>query len=353
MSMSRRGGPSWRRPATRRQLLLGMAVGMGGAAGLSLARHQSGGEGLSGAVAEEVRGVDRPSTFRYQRPDGPVSVIPPRREFYIDAEAGAQQTFGDLYLPATANPSLPVVILIHGGGWSKELGLEYMGKLAEDLASFDVAVWNIEYRRIGSGGGWPTTVQDVCSAVDYLQDIDKQMGGRLDLERVAVCGHSSGGHLALWVAGRERLPANLPGGKPKQVVSHCVSLAGVADLVSAEESGDRYLKDLLGTTLSDNRDLFVQASPIAHLPTGCQVVTIHGENDDVVLPSQSRAYVDAARAAGDDARLEIVPGGNHDPWTDIRQSPWKRARTILLSQLRVPGSSLTVTTPTTTAPANP
>lgn len=352
MSPSRRGSPSWRRPATRRQLLFGMVAGVGGAAALSLARHRSG-EDLSEAVAEDLRGVDRPATFHYQRPDGPVSVIPPRREFYRDAGEGAGQTFGDLYLPATANPALPVVVLVHGGGWSKGLGLDYMGKLAEDLASFDVAVWNIEYRRIGSGGGWPITVQDACDAVDHLEEIDSRMGGRLDLSRVAVCGHSSGGHLALWIAGRAAVPANLPGSTPRVRASSCVSLAGVADLVTAEESGDRYLKDFFRTTLSEDRALFAAGSPVSHLPTGCAVVAVHGEKDDVVLPEQSREYVDAARAAGDTARLEIVPGGNHDPWTDIKGVPWKRVRTILLAQLGVAGARLTVTEPTVTAPPRP
>ena len=349
MSTSRWRGPAWRRPATRRQLLWGMAAGVGVAGAFSVVRNGSQDES---GEAEELRGVDRPSTFHYQRPDGPVDVLPPRRVFYRDAEAGAQQTFGDFYLPASINPSMPVVVLVHGGGWSQEQSLEYMGKLAEDIASFDVAVWNIEYRRTGSGGGWPTTVQDVCDAVDHLPKLNEQMGGRLNLEAVSVCGHSSGGHLALWIAGRSALPANLPGANIRQPVSHCVSLAGVADLVKAEESGDRYLKTLLGTTLEDDRKKFVDASPISYLPTGVEVVAIHGEKDDVVLPAQSEEYVSKARAAGDDARLEIVPGGNHDPWTDIRSSPWKRVRTILLTQLGVPGAHLRAQDPTVTAPLN-
>lgn len=350
MSTSRRRGRTWRRPATRRQVLWGMVAGVGGAAAFSVARA---GSDSGPDETPQVRGVDRPSTFRYQRPDGPVDVLPPRRIFYRDAAEGEQQTFGDFYLPASVNPSMPLVVLVHGGGWSQEQSLDYMGKLAEDIASFDVAVWNIEYRRTGRGGGWPTTVQDVCDAVDYLPELNAQMGGRLNLEAISVCGHSSGGHLALWIAGRSALPANLPGANVRQPVTHCVSLAGVADLVKAEESGDRYLKTLLGTTLDDDRKKFVDASPVSHLPTGVEVVAIHGEKDDVVLPIQSEDYVSKARAAGDAARLEIVPGGNHDPWTDIRQGPWKRVRTILLTQLGVPGAHLRGQPPTVTAPVSP
>lgn len=343
------------RPATRRQVLAGMTIGVSGAAAWEFLRHRD--ANVPPAVDDvvgEFLGEDRPNTFFYQPPDGPVPVPPPRRVFYRDAASGLGQTFGDLYLPASVNPAFPVVVLIHGGGWADGLGLGYMGKLAEDLASFDVAVWNIEYRRVHSGGGYPITLQDTCDAVDHLTEINKQMGGRIDLGRVAVCGHSAGGHLALWVAGRRALPAHLPGSTPRVPVQHCVSLAGVADLVRAELDGDLYLKDLLGTTLDQDRQRFVDASPVSHLPTGVNVVAIHGEVDNVVLPIQSRIYVDAARAVGDSARLEIVPGGNHDPWTDIRQEPWARVRATLLSMLRVPGHNQPPPTePTVTAPPRP
>lgn len=340
MSLRRPRPPSLSRPATRRQVLIGMTAGIAGAATWTVLdrRRQDGGpDDAVDEVVDELLGEDRPSTFFYQAPDGPVAVPPPRREFYRDPVEGKSQTFGDLYLPASANPSMPVVVLIHGGGWTDGLGLGYMGKLAEDLASFDIAVWNIEYRRIRSGGGYPITLQDCCDAVDYLIELNRSMAGRLDLSRVAVCGHSAGGHLALWVAGRAALAPHLPGANPRQPVQHCVSLAGVADLVRAEKDGDRYLKDLLGTTLEEDAARFVEASPIAHLPTGVQVVAVHGEKDIVVLPIQSESYAEAARQAGDDARAEIVPGGNHDPWTDIRNEPWERVRATLLTMLRVPG----------------
>lgn len=340
MSFRRPRPPSLSRPATRRQVLSGMTAGIAGAAAWTVVdrrREDHGPEGAADEIVDELLGEDRPSTFFYQPPDGPVSVPPPRREFYRDPVEGKSQTFGDLYLPASANPSMPVVVLIHGGGWTDGLGLGYMGKLAEDIASFDVAVWNIEYRRIRSGGGYPITLQDCCDAVDYLIDLNQSMAGRLDLSRVAVCGHSSGGHLALWVAGRAALAPNLPGAVVRQPVHHCVSLAGVADLVRAEKDGDRYLKDLLGTTLDEDEAKFEEASPISHLPTGVQVVAVHGEKDDVVLPIQSKSYVEAALRAGDNARLELVPGGNHDPWTDIRNEPWHRVRATLLAMLAVPG----------------
>src|SRR6185437_12985874 len=89
--------------------------------------------------------------------------------------------------------------------------------------------YNIEYRRVGSSGrgGWPATFEDVSDAIDALAGVDG-----VDRRRVATCGHSAGGHLALWAAssrstGDPRRPA------PAIDVSAAVSLAGVVDLQAA------------------------------------------------------------------------------------------------------------------------
>ena len=57
-------------------------------------------------------------------------------------------------------------------------------------------MWNLEYRRVGSGGGWPATFDDVAAGIDLLADLD------VDTTRVVAIGHSAGGHLAVWAGGR-------------------------------------------------------------------------------------------------------------------------------------------------------
>ena len=95
-----------------------------------------------------------------------------------------------------------MVVLIHGGSWHKRYGRVFMRWIAGDLLRRGYAVWNIEYRRLGDGGGWPATFADVAAAIDHLAALD---GERLDLDRVTLLGHSAGGHLALWAAGRPNL----------------------------------------------------------------------------------------------------------------------------------------------------
>lgn len=115
--------------------------------------------------------------------------------------------FGDLRLPKGSGPH-PVAIVIHGGCWLSAMAdLRNTAALADALRDNGVATWNIEYRREDSpGGGWPGTFQDVAHAADFLRQIALKYS--LDLGRVVALGHSSGGHLALWLAARHRLPGD-------------------------------------------------------------------------------------------------------------------------------------------------
>jgi len=88
----------------------------------------------------------------------------PSRRRYADHPDG----FGDLWLPAAGGEGLPVVVLVHGGFWQAGFGLDLMDGLAASVAGAGWAAWNIEYRRVGGGGGYPQTFDDVAAAVDHL-----------------------------------------------------------------------------------------------------------------------------------------------------------------------------------------
>jgi acetyl esterase/lipase len=74
--------------------------------------------------------------------------------------------FGDLWLPTkplAKGQRWPLLVLLHGGWWLAEYGLGYMGFLCQAMKAQGVAVWSLEYRRVGNaGGGWPGTMQDVA-----------------------------------------------------------------------------------------------------------------------------------------------------------------------------------------------
>lgn len=239
-----------------------------------------------------------------------------RRLRYGSAPTG----FGDLRVPGGDGPH-PVVILIHGGYWRARYGLDLMDRLGDDLAARGVASWNIEYRRVGDpGGGWPGTLVDVAAAAAYLRAIAAEYG--LDLARVVAIGHSAGGHLALWLAARRRVPPGALGdgdaatftGPGILPLAGAISQAGVADLADGwrRDLSNGAVADLLGGSPEEVPERYAVADPARLLPLGLPQALVHGERDEIVPLAISRDYAAAAQRAGDDARFRPVPGDHFD-----------------------------------------
>jgi hypothetical protein len=73
-------------------------------------------------------------------------------------------------------------MVIHGGCWRAYWQLDLMDELCRDLAERGIAAWNIEYRRLGQGGGWPMSLIDVGAATDILPLLSARHA--LDLSRL-------------------------------------------------------------------------------------------------------------------------------------------------------------------------
>ena len=248
----------------------------------------------------------------------------------------APQQFGDLYV--ANEPGLyPIVILIHGGYWRARYGLDLMNSLAEDLAKRGYAAWNIEYRRVGNpGGGWPGTFLDVALATDFLRKLAPSY--TLDLQRVVPIGHSAGGHLALWLAARPRIPlfvnnsplagSQQPGDNEETatplMLAGAISLAGVVDLEMAWRLhlSNGAVVGLLGGSFADVPERYAAASPAAMLPLGVPQVLIHGTNDDSVPLQVSQAYTNAARAVNDPVTFIELEGVDHFDVIDPHSHAW-------------------------------
>ncbi len=210
-----------------------------------------------------------------------------------------------------------VVVVIHGGFWRAAYDASGGQPLAADLARRGWVAWNIEYRRVGKGGGWPATLQDVADAIDLLAELD------LDTSRVAAVGHSAGGHLATWAAGRARLRASAPGASPRIELTAVVPQAGVLDLHTAATTnvGGTATPDLLGGMPDEVPDRYLVADPIGQVPLSVPVLCVHSRPDDTVPIAQSEAYVAAARGAGADVELVEV-GGDHMAHRDPTSMAW-------------------------------
>lgn len=216
---------------------------------------------------------------------------------------------GDLYLPAGA--ILPVIVLLHGGFWRMPWGRDHIAPVARDLARRGWAVWNLEYRRVGAGGGWPQTLEDVTAGIDHLAGL-ADAGYGLDLTRVTVVGHSAGGHLALWSAGT----------RSRVRIAAAVGLAAVADLAFAHtlDAGNGAVADFMGGAPGAFPERYRDASPAQRLPCGTRQLLLHGTWDEDVPVGISRRYARAAEAAGDAVEYIELGQARHMDFVDPASS---------------------------------
>jgi acetyl esterase/lipase len=232
--------------------------------------------------------------------------------------------FGEIRLPTGSGP-FPVVVNIHGGFWRSQYSLDHAGHLCAALADAGIATWNIEYRRLGNpGGGWMGTFEDVGKAMDTLRTLAATYP--LDLNRTAVMGHSAGGHLALWVVARHTFSADHPFYSPDAFAFQgVVALAPVADLAMAWQLrlSNTVVADLMGGSPVSHPDRYATRSPIELLPLGIPQILVHGVRDDIVPIAIAERYVEAARAKGDDCKLERLPTAGHFEVIDPTTPEWR------------------------------
>ncbi len=246
--------------------------------------------------------------------------------------------YGELRVPPGPGPH-PVAVLIHGGCFKAAYATQQaMAPLGDSLKAAGIATWNIEYRRLGQpGGGWPGTYGDVANAVDYLRVLASRYP--LDLGRLAIVGHSAGGHLAMWAAARVRVPAGsaihsvdpLP-------VSGVLDLAGPVDLtanIAGYEGlcGDTVVTGLLGGAPAAVPERYAQASPMFLLPLGVPQVILIGDDEEFVPRRLMEDYVRAAEQAGDQVRLIVVPRVSHHDLASPLAPAWPRVESVLESLL--------------------
>jgi acetyl esterase/lipase len=227
----------------------------------------------------------------------------------------APSQYAELFVPPGKGP-FPVAVLVHGGCWTKEFGgITQLRNMAGALAARGIAVWNVEYRRVDeAGGGYPGTYQDMNAALDLLARTARDYP--LDLERLVAVGHSAGGQLVQWLAGRPRIPASSPLFRADAVpVRRVVSLGGVADLrresALLKSSCGREVAELAGTPSAARPDVFADTNAGDLMPNGSRTILVTGELDTISPPRVAHDFAARARAAGDAAEVIILPGASH------------------------------------------
>lgn len=234
----------------------------------------------------------------------------------------------DLYERKDATSPLPVLIYIHGGGWTggtKEAGFNKVLPYLEQGWN----VVNVEYRlaRVSLA---PAAVEDCLCALKWVGVHAAEH--HIDPNRIVVTGDSAGGHLSLTTgmipesAGLDRECA----GKPLPKVAAIVDWYGITD-VNDLLSGDNmktYAVQWLGS-LPDREAVAKRVSPMEYVRAGLPpIMMIHGNADPTVPYQHSVNLHEALDKAGVPNQLFTVPGGHHggftsDQYVEVYAAIWK------------------------------
>jgi acetyl esterase/lipase len=214
----------------------------------------------------------------------------------------------DLWLPSGVGPH-PTVLMVHGGCWQSEIAdRTIMNWIADDLRRRGIAVWNIDYRGVDRGGGYPGTFLDAAAAADALRTFAGRY--RLDLSRLVATGHSAGGHLALWLAARPRLPQGSPLRTSDPIaIAEVVSLGGLPDLEEAARPPGSGCGTEVIARISGGR---LDETSVPRLaPLGLPQVLINGRQDRIIPNAYAEGYAAPMRAAGDSVRVRMIDRTGH------------------------------------------
>jgi acetyl esterase/lipase len=228
----------------------------------------------------------------------------------------------DLYLPKNRGTPLPTLIFIHGGGW-------VAGQKEQDVLhllpylSLGWAVVNIEYR-LASNSPAPAAVEDCRCALRWVESRAKSFN--FDTSRIVLTGGSAGGHLAL-ITGM--LPANSifdrqcptndsirwnSGTEPSVKVAAIVNWFGITDVEELLDgpNAKHYAIEWFGS-MSNRKELAKELSPLSYVRPGLPpIITIHGDNDNVVPYSQAVRLHAALDKVGVPNQLVTIHDGGHD-----------------------------------------
>lgn len=228
--------------------------------------------------------------------------------------------FVEVRLPHAKGPH-SALLNIHGGFWRAKYDLAHAGHLCEALRAAGIATINLEYRRVGNlGGGWPGTFEDIRSAYRFLRQDHSRFN--LDLNHLAVMGHSAGAQLALCLAAHE------------PTLRQVISLAGVVDLKKgfALHLSNDAVAEFLGGKPDAVPEHYREADPMELSIAHSRQWLLHGSEDDTVPPDFSRNYVETKKGGESVQLIEIARAG-HFELIDPTSEAFKLVRSTVQTAL--------------------
>ncbi len=203
------------------------------------------------------------------------------------------------------------LIFIHGGCWLSDYDIQHARPFMSALHQTGYNVYGIEYRRVGNGGGWPTSYQDISTAVQRISEQAKA-----DELKTVVLGHSAGGHLALLTAADEQLADK---------IDAAVGLAAISNIVEYSQgtnSCEAVTERFMGGVAQNHTDAYRDANPAAQ-PFNSPIYLLHGSDDPIVNPHQSQALAERAQS------VYVQSGAGHFDWLHPNTAAFARIEQLL------------------------
>lgn len=238
--------------------------------------------------------------------------------------AGSDPLLLDLYLPAPSpvpggpdkpDKPVPVIVWIHGGGWS-------MGDKEWCPAALMVpqgyAAASLNYR-LTQVAPFPAQIYDCKAAIRWLRAHAKEYN--LDADHIGVWGASAGGHLVALLGttnGDKELEGDLGNADQSSNVQCVLDWFGPTDLryIAAPGANSEGVNGMVAALVGGTGDLVAHnaalASPMTHVSKDAvPFLIMHGDQDTLVSVNQSRKLQDALTQAGVESTLTVIPGAGH------------------------------------------
>ncbi len=261
-----------------------------------------------------------------QRKNAQSSAEKSQVELHLDqpyaGNANAKQMV-DIYLPKKRNTDqpLPVVALIHGGGWVNGDRLGYAAAAIQFARTGDYSSVSVGYR-LTKEAHWPAQVYDCKAAIRWIRAHAKEYN--LDPDKIAVMGSSAGGHLSSLIGTSgdvKELEGDLgPNTTFSSRVQCVVNLCGPEDFTQAlmfDKEKKPVLNDpavigLLGGNYEEKHAEAVAASPVTYVTKDDPpFITFHGSADQRVAYLHAEAIHTSLQKADVTSLLIPITNGGH------------------------------------------
>lgn len=218
----------------------------------------------------------------------------------------------DIYCPKKGEDNYPVILFIHGGGWSYGNRTNYQYECIEAAKRGYIAI-TMDYRLTiprydqKIGYRYPAQIEDVISVMKWIRSRAKKY--KMDISKVGVIGYSAGAHLAQLIGCMEADGYT----QPKAIFS----IAGISDMLSFysvryKKRDTEVIDKLFGGKPNELYEKYLHSSPIHHV-TGDDppIYILHGLLDEVVPVDQATAMIDRINETGGTVTHNIVENYNH------------------------------------------